>query len=106
MKDILSPFPQIKYYSTSLECQTGVISWNVRNKDCETVAEALADRGVAVRAGLHCSPLAHKSAGTLDSGTVRISVSSMTTEDDMQKFSSILSSLIDREFIPDCTCHF
>jgi len=26
-----------------------------------------------VRAGLHCAPLAHESAGTLDTGTVRIS---------------------------------
>ena len=33
----------------------------------------LGQRGIAVRAGLHCAPLAHESAGTLDTGTVRIS---------------------------------
>ncbi len=41
--------------------------------DCEETARKLAKLGVAVRAGLHCAPLAHESAGTLESGTVRIS---------------------------------
>ena len=30
-------------------------------------------QGIAVRAGLHCAPLAHESAGTLTTGTVRVS---------------------------------
>ena len=41
--------------------------------DCEEMAEHLAQQGIAVRAGLHCAPLAHESAGTLDTGTVRVS---------------------------------
>ncbi|MBQ6889641.1 MAG: aminotransferase class V-fold PLP-dependent enzyme [Oscillospiraceae bacterium] len=41
--------------------------------DCEELATALAEQGAAVRAGLHCAPLAHQSAGTLETGTVRIS---------------------------------
>ena len=36
-------------------------------------AEILGKKGIAVRAGLHCAPLAHESAGTLETGTVRIS---------------------------------
>ena len=41
--------------------------------DCEEAAAVLARRGIAVRAGLHCAPYAHESAGTLDTGTVRVS---------------------------------
>lgn len=41
--------------------------------DCEEAAEKLAKQGIAVRAGLHCAPYAHESAGTLDSGTIRVS---------------------------------
>ena len=41
--------------------------------DCEEAAEKLARQGIAVRAGLHCAPLAHESALTLESGTVRVS---------------------------------
>lgn len=42
--------------------------------DCEEAAEKLAREGIAVRAGLHCAPCAHESAGTLETGTVRVSV--------------------------------
>ena len=41
--------------------------------DCEEAAEILGRNDIAVRAGLHCAPLAHESAGTLETGTVRIS---------------------------------
>ncbi len=41
--------------------------------DCEEAAEFLAREDIAVRAGLHCAPFAHESAGTLDTGTVRVS---------------------------------
>ena len=42
------------------------------------LAEQLGRQGIAVRAGLHCAPLAHRSAGTLERGTVRLSVSAFT----------------------------
>lgn len=41
--------------------------------DCEEAAELLARQGIAVRAGLHCAPVAHESAGTAGTGTVRVS---------------------------------
>ena len=52
--------------------QAGTVSF-VPDMDCETASELLARQGIAVRAGLHCAPLAHESAGTLETGTVRIS---------------------------------
>jgi len=52
--------------------QAGTVSF-VPDMDCETAAEQLAKQGIAVRAGLHCAPLAHESAGTLKTGTVRVS---------------------------------
>ncbi len=52
--------------------QVGTLSF-VPLGDCEIFAGELGRRGIAVRAGLHCAPLAHESAGTLDTGTVRIS---------------------------------
>ncbi len=52
--------------------QGGTVSF-VPNGDPEEVAEKLAKRGIALRAGLHCAPLAHESAGTLETGTVRVS---------------------------------
>lgn len=55
--------------------QSGVLSLRVSGIDCEQVAAALAGRGICVRAGMHCAPTAHRSAGTLDTGTVRFSFS-------------------------------
>ena len=52
--------------------QAGTISF-LPGCDCETAAQLLGRWGFAVRAGLHCAPLAHESAGTLESGTVRVS---------------------------------
>lgn len=54
------------------EHQGGTVSF-VPGMDCEDAAEILAQQGIAVRAGLHCAPLAHESAGTLQTGTVRVS---------------------------------
>lgn len=64
--------------------QTGVISLN-GPMDCETAAGKLAAQGIAVRAGLHCAPLAHQSAGTLKTGTIRISFSFFNKESDVEQ---------------------
>ena len=52
--------------------QAGTVSF-LPGMDCEEGAAILASQGIAVRAGLHCAPLAHESAGTLESGTIRVS---------------------------------
>ena len=54
------------------EYQAGTVSFQGR-RDCEEIAAYLGKRGIAVRAGLHCAPLAHESAGTIAQGTVRVS---------------------------------
>ena len=52
--------------------QAGTVSFQTKG-DCQEAAGKLAKMGIAVRAGLHCAPLAHESAGTLETGTVRVS---------------------------------
>ena len=54
------------------EHQGGTVSF-VADLDCEDMARLLGEMGIAVRAGLHCAPLAHQSAGTAETGTVRVS---------------------------------
>jgi len=54
------------------EHQGGTVSFQPEG-DCEEYAAWLGQQGIAVRAGLHCAPLAHESAGTLQTGTVRVS---------------------------------
>ena len=52
--------------------QGGTVSF-VPSVDCEEGAYRLAKMGIAARAGLHCAPLAHESANTLETGTIRVS---------------------------------
>jgi cysteine desulfurase/selenocysteine lyase len=59
----------------------GIASLNVDGVPCATVARLLDDEwGVMTRAGLHCSPAAHRSLGTAPDGTLRFSWSHATTE--------------------------
>ena len=71
-------------------CQSGVLSLRVKGADHERLGMQLAQRGFAVRAGLHCAPLAHRTAGTLPGGTVRISVSAFNTPEHIHRFSRAL----------------
>ncbi len=75
---LLRDHPRLLIYaSEDPVLQTGVVSFNVRGMDPEQAADRLSRRGIAVRAGLHCAPLAHETAGS--SGTVRMSFSAFTT---------------------------
>lgn len=51
----------------------------------EELSEKLAKKGVATRAGLHCAPLAHLSAGTDRTGTLRFSASVFNTEAEVER---------------------
>ena len=60
----------------------------------EAAADALAQRGFALRGGLHCAPYAHRTAGTLPNGTVRLSVSAFTSAADIDAFARVLRSIV------------
>lgn len=63
------------FFARGEERQAGVLSFTVSGMQPEQVAEQMASRGIALRAGLHCAPFAHRTAGTLPDGTVRMSLS-------------------------------
>lgn len=73
--------------------QTGVLSFRLHGMDCEEVGQRLGEAGIAVRTGLHCAPLAHRSAGTLETGTVRISTSAFNTVREVEYVVQIIRSL-------------
>lgn len=65
----------VKYYGSNiLEEQVGVISLTFEGSDAGEISRTLdRDYGIMVRSGLHCAPLAHKTLGTFETGTVRFS---------------------------------
>lgn len=84
VKEGLERMPHVKVLSLSRK-NTGVLSFQVEGMDCEEVARRLDQRGIAVRAGLHCAPLAHQTAGTLEQGTVRVSFGPFNTPQQCKK---------------------
>lgn len=75
----LEQIPGVRVFRGDQTCQSGLCSFYTEQMDSEVVGSELARRGIAVRAGLHCAPLAHRSAGTQESGTVRVSFSAFNT---------------------------
>ncbi|MBE6961016.1 MAG: aminotransferase class V-fold PLP-dependent enzyme [Ruminococcaceae bacterium] len=80
-----------------LFAQTGVLSFRHLGIPSEILAERLAEKGVAVRSGLHCAPLAHKTADTLRSGTVRLSFSAFNTMEEVFRFLNIMDFVVSAE---------
>lgn len=76
--------------------QTGVLSFTVAGIDCEEIGESLGSAGIAVRAGLHCAPMAHRSAGTFQTGTVRVSFSVFNTEREVQSFLRVMRFILQK----------
>ena len=91
----LRELPGLRVFALpGLRHQAGVLSVSAEDVDAEALGTALSERGIAVRAGLHCAPLAHRSAGTLDSGTVRLSFSDFNTPEEVSRlFPAVRSSL-------------
>lgn len=93
----LSRLPGVEVFQASMpKAQSGVLSFRIKGRDCEDVGEALGDRGFALRAGLHCAPEAHRTAGTLETGTVRASVSAFNTEMEIDRFLRAIGDMVRR----------
>lgn len=75
--------------------QAGVLSVRHKDIDCESICAALAAYNIAVRGGMHCSPLAHKTAGTIDTGTVRFSFSPFNRPGEAEYAVNILKKIAD-----------
>lgn len=72
------------------EEQVGVVSCVFKGYATDEIGQVLSDMDIAVRTGLHCSPYAHEFFGTFPAGTVRLSVSYFTTDDELDKLKVAL----------------
>ena len=76
----------IKLYGPlDIEFQAGVVSLNLGDMDSSEIAYILDEEyGIQVRPGMHCAPLAHKSIGTFEQGTVRFSFGALNNIDEIE----------------------
>ena len=69
----------------------GVISCLFDGYSADEIGNVLDEQDIAVRTGLQCAPLAHKTLGTFPVGTVRFSVQYYTTEKDFDGLKNALN---------------
>ena len=81
-------------YTDHCHNQSGVLSLRSARLNCEEMASLLGERGVCVRSGLHCAPYAHRTAGTLESGTVRFSFSPFNSPEDVSRSCQFIKDLL------------
>lgn len=74
-----------------------VISFTVDAVDASLLAAELDHHfDIAVRSGLHCAPLAHRTLGTLPGGTVRLSPGWFNTSEDIAFFSDAVVQCVNK----------
>ncbi|MBC8632050.1 aminotransferase class V-fold PLP-dependent enzyme [[Eubacterium] tenue] len=91
----LTEVPNIKIYGPlDSKKRAAVISINIGYIDSGEITFILDDMyEIATRSGIHCSPLAHKTLGTLRQGTVRFSLGYFNTKDDIDKAVEALKEI-------------
>ena len=95
--DILNSYSFLKVIGISGEEYVGVVSCLMEGISSDTAGTVFAKKGISVRAGLECAPLAHQFLGTYPSGTIRFSVSYFTSEIDFKSLKDALDE-IDEDF--------
>lgn len=83
--DELSQLKRIELF-TPQNCYNGVVSFRVKGVAPSDVVEYMNDNGICVRSGLHCAPLCHQKQGTIDGGTIRVSISNFNHMWELKKF--------------------
>ncbi len=90
----ISAAPSVRVLSPADPDQrVAIVSFNMGDITSGQVADALDKADIAVRAGLHCAPAAHRHFGTLEQGAVRASIGFFNTEEDIDRMIDEVHSL-------------
>ena len=76
--------------------ENGIVSFRVKGFPCSEIEKALDREKICARSGLHCSPLAHKTLNTSDTGLIRLSLSVFNNETEIDKVYKTILRCIKR----------
>ena len=93
--DAIADIPRCELFTARPAVPTHVplLSFGVKDTPSDEIAMRLGERGIAVRAGLHCAGDAHRAMGTEKTGTVRICPSVFTSAEEMYTFLTALEQI-------------
>jgi len=91
----LSLINGVKVFNKNLAKPRGsVVSFTLNGVDPSTIGFILdRDFDIAVRVGLHCAPLAHRTIGTFPEGTVRVSPGIFNSGEDIDCFLAAMKEI-------------
>lgn len=92
----LKELPDVTIYGPpDVATRVPVISLNVKGiSPGEASAWLAAKYDIVTRSGLHCAPLAHKTIGTLETGTLRLSPGFFNTAEEVEQVIEALRELV------------
>lgn len=74
--------------------RTPVLSFYIPQMHASDAADILQRKdGVILRSGLHCAPLVHRYIGSPPDGTLRVSLSRFTVDEELDKFISVVERI-------------
>lgn len=71
----------------------GIVSCLMDGISSDSAGNIFNERGISVRTGLECAPIAHQYMGTYPAGTIRFSISYFTTEEDFEELIAALDDI-------------
>lgn len=90
---MISSLKRIQIFRSEKAEYVPIVSFNVRDIKSEEFASFLSEKGFCLRAGFHCSALAHKSLNT-ENGTIRFAPSIFNCENDVKKLCNIIKNAL------------
>ena len=97
----ISPIDEVTVYRRG-DRFVPIVSFNIEGIPSDALASALSDKGYALRGGLHCAPLAHKTLRTLPDGTVRFSPSVFNTESEVEALIYAVKTIAEKNLSDTC----
>ncbi len=87
LREGLAAIPRVHVYANALAETGPVLSFTLAGLSPADLAYMLSGSyDIRVRAGLHCAPRIHQALGTEKDGTLRVSVSALTQEEEIDQF--------------------
>ncbi len=84
LREALRDDPSIRFHPAAPADGSAIVSFNIEGMDPGDVGYILENSfGISVRCGLHCAPLIHRYLGTFPRGSVRVSPSFDTTDEEI-----------------------
>jgi len=95
LSNSLAEIARVKQYGIPLpEARTAVLSFTIDGMESAQISFLLEQEyGIVTRGGLHCTPLAHQTIGTLQQGTCRLSPGFFNTEQEMEAVISAIADI-------------